>query len=292
MNTRQETLTVIDDTETAITLKQPAQRVVCLTATGVDILAELGLMPVGYLSEGIASHPDFYGESAQTIQPVGTWMLPNLGQIAALQPDLILGWSFPHRFYKPWLTPIAPVYLMTGNSYDATLERLRQVGQLCDRTHKAERAIAQFNQRLEHYRQVAAAYATKTVLMMGGSVLNCWMGKFLVETDKSALGSLLQQFTHYPWHEPEQHRGEPGLMMLSLSDILSVDPDVIFVQTYAPLKVPLSQQLVHHPRWQQLKAVQSQQVYEIDQFWHMGTGIRMLTLMLDQLITQIYPHTP
>jgi iron complex transport system substrate-binding protein len=76
--------------------------------------------------------------------------------------------------------------------------------------------------------------------------------------------------------------------MLSLSDILSVDPDVIFVQTYAPSKVPLSQQLVNHPRWQQLKAVQSQQVYEVDQFWHMGTGTRMLGVILDQLVTQIY----
>lgn len=289
MNTHQAALTVVDDTGTAINLKQPAQRIVCLTATGIDILAELGLMPVGYLSQGIANHPDFYGEGAQSIKPVGTWMLPNLSQIAALQPDLILGWSFPHRFYRPWLTQIAPVYLMTENSYGATLERLRQVGQLCDRTLEADRAIAQFKQRLEHYHHIATAYPSKTVLMMGGSILNRWMGKFLVETDSSALGCLLQQLTHYPWHEPEQHRGEPGLMMLPLSEILSVDPDIIFVQTYPHSKVPLSQQLAHHPCWQQLKAVQSGQVYEVDQFWHMGTGTRMLDLILDQLITQIYP---
>jgi iron complex transport system substrate-binding protein len=286
----QTSQTTTDDTGTAIFLKQPAQRIVCLSATGIDILSELGLVPIGYLSKGIADRPEFYGEAAHQIAPVGSWMFPKINQIKALQPDLIIGWAFPHRFYQPWLNQIAPVYLMKGNNYTATLQRLRNLASLCDRTIEAERMIDQFEQSLEIHRRIAAAHAPKTVLMMGGSMLNRWMGKFLVETDKSALGSLLQQLTHYPWHEPEQHRGEPGLITLSLREILTNNPDIIFVQTYSPSKVPLSQQLAHHPQWQQLKAVQTQKVYEVDQFWHMGTGIRMLNLILNQLMSKIYPQ--
>jgi iron complex transport system substrate-binding protein len=281
---------VVDNTDAEIILEQPAKRIVCLTATGIDILAELGLMPIGYLSQGIADKPEFYGDCAQQITPVGSWMFPQIDKIKVLQPDLIIGWTFPHRFYKPWLDKIAPVYLMGGSGYGATLERLRDIGGLCDRTPEAERAIAQFEQSLEAYRHIIAVYSPKTVLMMGGSMLNRWMGKFLVETDQGTLGSILQQLTHYPWHEPENHRGEPGLMTVSLRQILAVNPDVIFVQTYPPSQAPLSQQLANHPVWQQLKAVQTHQVYEVTQFWHMGTGTRMLRLILNQLLSKIYPQ--
>jgi hypothetical protein len=43
---------------------QPAERIVCLTATGIDGLIELGLEPVGYLSQSIADRPEFYGDRA------------------------------------------------------------------------------------------------------------------------------------------------------------------------------------------------------------------------------------
>lgn len=280
---------VIDDTGTLLTLLKPAKQIVSLTATGLDILFELGLQPVGYLTKGIANRPEFYGDQAQQIASVGSWMFPQINRIKALQPDLILGWAFPHRFYKPWLNNIAPVYLMNKTGYEVTLQRLRDVGDLCDRTDAAEIAIAQFEQCLDIYRN-SITTPRKTVLMMGGSSLNRWMGKFLVETDRCTLGSILQQLTHYPWHQPQNHRGEPGLMTLSLRDILAVNPDIIFVQTYSPSKVPLSQQLTNHALWQQLQAVQNHQVYEVDQYWHSGTGTRMLRLILDQLLPKIYPN--
>jgi iron complex transport system substrate-binding protein len=57
------------------------------------------------------------------------------------------------------------------------------------------------------------------------------------------MGSLLQELTHYPWIEPAGRRMEPGLMNLSLDRILQRNPDVIFVQTYPPSVMPLSQHL-------------------------------------------------
>lgn len=69
---------VIDDTGTEIVLSQPAKRIVCLTATGLDILAELDLEPVGYLSQGVANKPEFYGDRAQQFTSVGSWLIPNV----------------------------------------------------------------------------------------------------------------------------------------------------------------------------------------------------------------------
>ncbi|MBE9212894.1 ABC transporter substrate-binding protein [Plectonema cf. radiosum LEGE 06105] len=114
-------------------------------------------------------------------------------------------------------------------------------------------------------------------------------GKFIIETNIGTFGSIIQRFSHYPWFEPKGYNIEPGLTNVSLKKILSVNPDIIFFQTYSPGKIPLSQQLANNRTWQQLKAVQNNHVYEIEQLWHYANGIRMINLMLDKLMPIIYP---
>lgn len=154
---------------------------------------------------------------------------------------------------------------------------------------EAETAIQQLETQLETYRTTISVHQKKTVLMMGGSSLNYLFRRFIIETNAGTMGGLLQELTHYPWIEPAGQRMEPGLMNVSLDRILQVDPDVIFVQTYPPSVAPLSQQLANHPIWKRLKAVQTGQVHEVEQFWHSGNGTRMIRLMLDQLLPMIYP---
>lgn len=121
--------------------------------------------------------------------------------------------------------------------------------------------------------------------------MNRWANRHPVETTTGTLGSLLLQFTHFPWVKPDPNQGEAGLAYLSLAAIAAVDPDVILVQSYAPTTTPLSQQLAQHPLWRSLKAVQTQQVYEIPQYWHWGNGTRLIRVMLNQVLPLIYPET-
>ncbi|MCF2970920.1 hypothetical protein L1047_06900 [Synechococcus sp. Nb3U1] len=94
-----------------ISPKHPARQIVCLTATGFDVLAELGLEPVGGSASEVAERPEFYAEGAQTWPKVGSWLWPSFKTLRSLQPepDLILAWQFPHRFYQSRLAQIAPV---------------------------------------------------------------------------------------------------------------------------------------------------------------------------------------
>ncbi|ESA37658.1 iron abc transporter substrate-binding protein [Leptolyngbya sp. Heron Island J] len=282
-------LCVVDFTGAEIKLAQTAKRIVCLTAAGLDILLELDMEPVGYLTKGVADKPEFYGERAKQFKPVGSWIFPNWKAVRKLNPDLILGWSFPHRFYRKLFGNTAPLYLMGGTGYKAALQRLRDVAQLTGRVSQAEAAIARFENRLENYRTAVPTQEYKTVLFMGGSSLNHLSRKFIIETNIGTFGSIVGQFAHYPWVEPEKHNNEPGLTNISLQQILEVDPDIIFVQTYAPSKTSLSKQLSSNRTWQQIKAVQTQKVYEIDQLWHSGNGTRVMGLTLDKIMPFIYP---
>ncbi|WP_008308163.1 ABC transporter substrate-binding protein [Leptolyngbya sp. PCC 6406] len=276
-------------------LSPPAQRIVCLSASGLDALMELGLEPIAGLQTGVAVQPEFYGDRVNTWVNAGSWLWPDFKTIRHLAPDLILGWRFPHRFYQRPLRAIAPLYLMAGSGYEAALLRLRYIAQWTDRGPEAEAAIAALDAQIQRYQQHISPHHFKTVIMMGGSRFNIRLNRYPVEADTGTLGSLLSRFTHFPWTKPVQHQGEAGLVYLSLERIAAVNPEIIFVQSYGATSGSsprlLSQALSHHPLWQGLRAVQSDQVYEVDQFWHWGNGTRLLKLMLGRLLPLIYPHS-
>lgn len=274
---------------TSFRLRQLPKRIVCLSAAGLDILIELGLEPVGYLSKGIAGNQEFYGDRAKNFSDVGSWMFPNFQKIKSMQPNLIIGWIFPHRFYQKKLARIASTYLMGGNGYQSSFKRLRDIAKLTGNVTRAEKAIACLQQRFTRYYSLVPQHKYKTVLFMGGSNLNYLSRRFIVETNAGTMGSIIEQFTNYSWFEPKYNR-EPGLTNASLEEILARDPDVIFMQTYLPAKTALSEQLKSDYLWQQLKAVQSNNVYEIEQLWHYGNGTHMISLTLDKLMPLIYPE--
>jgi iron complex transport system substrate-binding protein len=283
-------LQAVDFTGTHIKLPQPAKRIACLTSAGLDVLRELDLEPVGYLSKGIADRPEFYGELAKNFVSLGSWIVPDVKTVRRIKPDLVIGWKFPHQFYRKFFGRKIPLYLMGGNGYDAALKRLHDIAHLTGRVAQAEIATARFCDCLEMYRNSIPAEAYKTVLIMGGSTLNRLSNRFIIETNIGTFGSIIKQFSHYPWFEPKGYNIEPGLRNVSLQKILAVNPDIIFVQTYSPAKVPLSQQLGDNRIWQQLKAVQNSNVYEIDHLWHYANGTRMICLTLDKLMPIIYPE--
>ncbi|MEM7712850.1 MAG: ABC transporter substrate-binding protein [Cyanobacteria bacterium P01_A01_bin.68] len=283
-------LRAIDFTGTQIELRSPAKRIACLTSAALDVLRELDLEPVGYLTKGIADKPEFYGELANNLTPLGSWIFPNIKAIRSLQPDLVIGWTFPHRFYRKLLGDEIPFYLMGGNGYELALRRLRDIAYLTNRFTQAEIVVENFWKRLEMYGNTIPASAYKTVLFMGGSKINSLTRKFIIETNIGTFGSIIQRLSHYPWFEPKGYNIEPGLTNVSLQKILAVNPDIIFVQTYSPGKITLSQQLANNQIWQKLKAVQNNNVHEIEQLWHYANGTRMIGLTLDKLMPIIYPE--
>lgn len=283
-------LRTVDFTRTQIQLDKPAKRIACLTSAALDVLRELDLEPVGYLTKGIADKSEFYGELANNFTPLGSWIFPNIKAVRSLQPDLVIGWTFPHRFYRKFLGSQIPFYLMGGNGYDAALRRLYDIACLTNRVSQAEIITVNFRKRLEIYANTIPASAYKTVLFMGGSKINSLSRKFIVETNIGTFGSIIQNFSNYPWFEPKGYNLEPGFINVSLRKILLVNPDIIFVQTYPPGKIPLSQQLAKNKIWQRLKAVQNNHVYEIEQLWHYANGTRMIGLTLDKLMPIIYPE--
>ena len=279
-------LTFTDATNTTITLPKQPGRIVCLVGICEDILATLKLDPVA-VNDTLGQNPAFFGEKAKSFAVIGgAFFSPNVEDIAKANPDLVIGLANVHENLRDALKPIAPLYIMNPTSYMDSIRYLKDIGRLTGRSDIANQATQKFLDKLAAYK--ARSPKNKTALLMYGSDVN-----FNIFTAQSLSGGLLAQVTNYPWTAGSgaapagDH--EPGAISYSLEKVLARDPDVLLVGSLNSAQ-PLSKQLASNPVWSNLKAVKTNQVYEVpSDIYIFGRGTISLGLALDDAMKKLYP---
>jgi iron complex transport system substrate-binding protein len=94
------------------TIEQQPVRVIVLDTGELDAMLQLGVRPVGAAEYNDTGLPAYLLEQAQGIEVVGTTAEPDLEQIVALQPDLILSSKLRHEAIYDLLAAIAPTMLV------------------------------------------------------------------------------------------------------------------------------------------------------------------------------------
>ncbi|WP_371832481.1 ABC transporter substrate-binding protein [Rhodococcoides fascians] len=122
-------------------------RVVTLEPVELDTTVALGIVPVGtaVLSE-TAGVPPYLGTEAADIATVGTVAEPTIEDIAAAQPDLILGTETRHAQYYDQLSAIAPTVFIASQS-DPWRDSVRFVGRVLGKEAKAEELLTAYEDR-------------------------------------------------------------------------------------------------------------------------------------------------
>ena len=280
-------LSFTDATGVTVALPKAPERIACLTEICTDILYELGVEPVA-VNDPLAYEPEFFGKEAEARIPRigGSFFEPSLEDLAVAQPDLVIGLAGVHESLRDALQSIAPLYIMDPLHYNDSIGYLQEVGRLLGKAAEAEAAAQKFLDKLAAAK--ANAPTTTTIVLLGGSDVN-----IAVETTGGVYGSLLTELANYPWPPPAE-TSEHGATFVpyALEEILKVDPDVIFVESFlfSPDAKPVSEQLADHPLWKELKAVQSQQVYETRvAVWAYGRGTRSLSVVIDEVLARVAP---
>ena len=282
------TVSLTDSTGELLTFATPPVRVACLTEICVDIMAELGLEPVA-VNDPLSKDPRFFGSRADEFRVIGgSFFEPNLEDIAAAEPDFVIGLVGVHEGLRDALRPIAPLFIVNPLTYEDSIRYLKEIGAAMGRPAEAEEAAQRFLSKLEDYR--ARSPKDRIALVMYGSDVN-----FGIDTEEALTGGLLAEVTDYPWPMPPLDQGghASGSIQFSLEGVLNVDPDVIFVQTLAfPgfQPPPLAEQLAENPLWGELRAVQNDEVHDVSfSLWSTGRGTRSLGLVLDEAMPLLYP---
>ncbi len=279
-----DTIELTDAAGETVTLDGPATRVVCLTGLCVDTLFVLGVKPVAAL-DALHKEDPYWGSNENEILPIGgSFFEPSLEDIARTEPDIVIGLGGVHDGLRPGLGSIAPLFIVNPVGVDGLVDHVLEIGALMGMADDAESATVEFTARLEAY--ASEVETRKSFMVVFGSDVNIGADTLCTPV-VDAIGSAAD----YGLEFPGCVHGE--FPIFSVEQLLSIDPDVIFVQTFGfgpTPPQPVSEQLADNAIWSELSAVQNQQVFEVSfPIWGTSRGIHGATVALDEAMPLIYP---
>lgn len=265
---------------------EQALRVVTLFQGATDSAVALGIRPVGVV-DSWAQKPTYHylREALQGVPHLGLETQPNLEQIIALKPDLIIGARTRHEKIYPQLTQIAPTVL-TDNVYDFE-QTLALTGKATGRKAKAQalwqawqHKVASFRQQLR--RRISGWPLTASVLDIRADHLRLYLHDSFAGQVLSSIGFRLPAVANASW----------GIKIKSKETLPSANADVFFVIKDSGQPAVEHNYFVWrtHPIWKVLKAPRFGQVYEVNKVsWLLSGGILGANLMLEQMSAIYHP---
>jgi iron complex transport system substrate-binding protein len=280
-------ITVVDATGRELTFDTSPKRIVCLLTACVHDLSILGVMPIAAGPEGnVAAARDaaVFGTAAEAIVTLPWVDGYDFEALAALKPDLIVGWVGIDEFLPlEAMAGIAPLYMagdpMRAQDMEQLSRDLMNYAKLLGREATAEAFITRLEQRLAAYASLTetqqAVYAVVRLSDPNTGLIavppDC--GAFMAQLATCAIIS-------EDWQE------------ISTEGLLSFDPPVIISEdwgsgsggTASPAEwggVTL---------WSELSAVQSKQVYHLPPNRTLAYSTLSVSLSIDTLMPLLYPQ--
>lgn len=255
----------------------PPQRLVVLDTGELDSVTAFGLTAVGAVRAPVDDGLLGYLEpKAAGTQLVGTITEPNLEQVAALRPDLILSSRIRHEALYPKLSQIAPT-VFTETVGVVWKENLRVHAEALGFESRAERMLADYEARaVEVGRRAAAGGPPPTI-----SVVRFLAGEIRLYQKASFIGTILSD-ARLP--RPSAQDVDGFRLSISPEQVELADGDVIVVTTYGAADETTKPAITTNPVWSQLSAVRAGRVYEMDDdHWMTGIGIQAANRVLDDI---------
>lgn len=264
-----------------VVVPQSPQRVIVLAQSALDNTLALGVKPIASTYAGFpqrsdyGNFPDYLVAKTEGMANIGHASQPNFESILQLKPDLILSNVDDHGQFYDRLSQIAPTVLV-----ETRADALTTYAEALGKTEQAEALTQDFEARIQQFRQqMGDALQTTEV-----SVLRFRPDQVRLYMKDSFCGYILEQ-VGLP--RPSSQAKDKFFETVSLEAVPAMDGDVIFYFEDNP-QDSMAQQVMTHPLWQQLEAVQQERVYPVSfDTWFLGSGILAANTVLDDLFTYL-----
>ena len=272
---------VIEHVLGTTTIEGTPKKIVTLYQGATDTILEFGVKPVGVV-ESWAEQPmyDYIKSDLEGVTYVGLETQPNLEEIAALKPDLIIATQVRHEEIYEQLSQIAPTVVNT-TLYDIR-ETTNLIGQAIGQEDQAKKLISEWENRVADFKE---KIATNENYPFSVAVTNYREDHARIYVQGFA-GSIL---TELGFKEPKNLQGQ-NLDIVKLNDketISQMNADVIFqfMEDNAAVKNTYKE-WSEHPLYLSLDAVKNEQVFTVNEVvWNFAGGLQAANLMLDDLYT-------
>ncbi|URN92557.1 MAG: iron-siderophore ABC transporter substrate-binding protein [Candidatus Pristimantibacillus lignocellulolyticus] len=263
------------------TIEGKPQRIVTLFQGATDTLVQFDITPVGVV-ESWAQQPmyDYLKDDLQDVTYVGLETQPNLEEISALKPDLIIATQVRHEEIYEQLTQIAPT-VVTSILYDFR-ETANIIGQSIGDEDTAKTLIADWDTRVADFKSKVSGVEGWP---LSASVVNFRDDHARIYVTGFA-GSIL---TELGFNGPKDLTGDDHeiVRLMDKESIPNMNADVTF-EFFEDTEIikKTHAEWTSHPLYQNLDSAKNNQVYKVDDItWNFAGGLKSAHLMLDSLYT-------
>ncbi|WP_455865646.1 ABC transporter substrate-binding protein [Pantoea agglomerans] len=247
----------------------PAHRIIAINWLAAETLLSLGIIPLavsdtGYFRRRIATPvlPD-------AVQDIGPYWEPNMEQISALQPELILSDNLApailDNLQRIASLQIVSVYPPSGQLWPALLHFIGDLGQLLGIASKADQTIQTFSLAIDRCKQQLTHVAGQRILV----AVRSQDGKYATVYGANSLpDALLSQLgLRNAWSLPV---GSMGTANVGIEKLMSLQADYLFYTELPTTMTRVSRLRQPEGLWQQLPLVSSGRAHELAHFFPFG----------------------
>ncbi|MEM7061881.1 MAG: iron-siderophore ABC transporter substrate-binding protein [Cyanobacteria bacterium P01_B01_bin.77] len=257
-------------------------RVIVLGYTTVEAVIAHGVQPIG-APDGVVSSLSHLSLDNDITADIGSPTQPSLETIVALKPDLILTSKYRLGDGYDQLAQIAPTVVLDIDDDHQWKELTRLCGEALGKQAETQRLATVYETKLQTVKDKISQTAKQPQV----SIVSILPGMIRAAGTETFAGSVLADAGIA--RPPSQTQAQ-GPQNISLESLDLLDGDVIFIMglqgdTDMAIQVQTEiDRIKAQPLWSQLKAVQNNQVYEVDSHWMIGSYIAA-DLILDDLLT-------
>jgi iron complex transport system substrate-binding protein len=270
-----ETIRLTDDRGETLRLSAPAARPAAISTFGADVALALDKPPVAVTDYGLQGVPDYLASQLDGVTGLGPRHQPNLEVLSSVRPDLVIAIRRYTEKDGDQIEAIAPMLALDLITVQDSLRGVELAGQALGAPAKASALNARFLDRVQLLADRNTSKPTETVALLtsGSETPFVYYDHFLPTALLERLG-----FDNVGGQTPNPDSGIPLGYRISLEALLELNPDTI-------LLLPTSRQraFTMNPIWPYLKAVHTDQVYEVPQYWKEGAGPIARERILDDI---------
>jgi len=277
----------VDGTLGSVTIHGTPKRIVALEFSFVDDLTQVGLKPIGIADDNnpaalIPPVKKLVGDYTS----VGLRATPNLETIASLHPDLIIADAGRHAKIYDKLQAIAPTIALDSllQAYLPNLHAAVVIGQLVNKCGAMRVRVAQDKAVIARVRKVVPkSYASKRAMFVVSD-----KSVFNVHSSLAYTPSLLNALGIGMANPLKAGKGVNAYIVMSLEDLISNNPDIMFVADYFP-GTAVVDKFRDSPLWNSVSAVKNKQVYYVNPFlWSKARGLLAGELIAQQAVHLLF----
>jgi len=260
-------------------IKGEPKEIVILTNEGTEALLTLGVKPVGAVKSwtGDPWYDHITGEM-EGVANVGTESQVNLEEIAALEPDLIIGNKMRQEKIYDQLSLIAPTVFAETLRGDWR-ENFEFYSKALNKEKEGQEILNDFDNRIQSIAEKAGDKLNTEI-----SVLRFLPGQTRIYLKDSFAGVIFNQIG---FKRPESQDINDFAIKIGKERLQEADGDVIFYFTYETGDgegVARKEEWLNDPLFKNLGAAKNKKVFEVDDaIWNTAGGIMAANLMLDDI---------